>query len=192
MGGSPASNSLLFLNQRLRKATKKSELSSSSSVLDSPPMLSLEMEVSDSDSEDISCEIRIEAKHVVFSNVHVREYAITVGDHPCCTTGCPLTLDWQYEAARTIALDTYESQRMPCRRNREQLRTTASDRTRILSEESGLSDGELRRATRQLFRARSCSARLSEKMSESFFRYEDVDQQNVLSTSEVDAASPCA
>jgi hypothetical protein len=30
------------------------------------------------------------------SRVEVREYSMTIGDHPCCNDGLPLTLDWAY------------------------------------------------------------------------------------------------
>jgi hypothetical protein len=30
------------------------------------------------------------------SRVEVREYSMTIGDHPCCGDGLPLTLDWAY------------------------------------------------------------------------------------------------
>jgi hypothetical protein len=151
---------------------------------------------SDADTDtDESTELRRSAKHVVFANVEVREYAVTVGDHPCCTMGCPLTLDWDYSVARSTSVEDYESQRGP-RRSRDELKTTAPERMRLLSEDAGLSDGELRRATRKLFRARSSSARLSEKMSESFFRYDQTEQQlpesHTASGNAMEHASPCA
>jgi hypothetical protein len=30
------------------------------------------------------------------SRVEVREYSMTIGDHPCCNDGLPMTLDWAY------------------------------------------------------------------------------------------------
>lgn len=30
------------------------------------------------------------------TRVEVREYSMTIGDHPCCNDGLPLTLDWAY------------------------------------------------------------------------------------------------
>mmetsp|Transcript_8579 Transcript_8579/g.13155 ORF Transcript_8579/g.13155 Transcript_8579/m.13155 type:complete len:408 (-) Transcript_8579:125-1348(-) len=35
-------------------------------------------------------------KKVTFSTVQVREYSITVGNHPLCRDNMPLTLDWSY------------------------------------------------------------------------------------------------
>ena len=46
-------------------------------------------------------------KHVRFSHVEVREYAITVGDHPSCSSEPALTLDWKYATPTRIEIDTY-------------------------------------------------------------------------------------
>jgi hypothetical protein len=35
-------------------------------------------------------------RSVSFKSVEVREYSITVGDHPLCYDGLPLTLDWEH------------------------------------------------------------------------------------------------
>jgi len=107
-------------------------------------------------------------KSVGFSIVQVREYAVTIGDHPCCTMGFPLSLDWEYNVEPACSIDIFEAKRSP-RRNRNELLTSCEDRRRILSQEGGVSDVELRRAERKLHRERSCSAKLCEKMSESFF-----------------------
>jgi hypothetical protein len=168
MGGSPATRFIPCVSLRLRAVPH--------SVAKVEELLPRSETDLDTDSDvDLSTEHR-RAKHVGFANVHVREYAVTVGDHPCCSMGYPLTLDWQYDEAQTTSVDVYEAQRAP-HRTRDQMRTTAAHRMRLLSEESGLSDDDLRRATRKLFRARSCSARLSEKMSESFFRCGDVTRK---------------
>jgi hypothetical protein len=37
--------------------------------------------------------------------VQVREYAVTVGDHPCCQDGLPLTLDWYPTVASPLYYD---------------------------------------------------------------------------------------
>jgi hypothetical protein len=189
MGGSPATRFIPCVSLR-RKAVPHG-------VANVEQLLPRSKTDLDTDSDaDFSTELR-SAKHVGFANVHVREYAVTVGDHPCCSMGYPLTLDWQYDEAQTTSVDRYEAQRAP-HRTRDQMRTTAAHRMRLVSEESGLSDAELRRATRKLFRARSCSARLSEKMSESFFLSGDVDTQTHTGTSltasnhAMEHASPCA
>lgn len=107
-------------------------------------------------------------KQVSFSNLEIREYSITVGDHPCCVSGCPLSLDWVYEKTNTDSIDHYEAIRPP-RRSRAKLRTSDEERWFRL-EESGYSDLELRRIRRKLHRERSCSAKVCERESETFFQ----------------------
>jgi hypothetical protein len=41
-------------------------------------------------------------RRVSFQHVEVREYSITVGDHPFCYDGLPLTLDWEHAGSVEI------------------------------------------------------------------------------------------
>jgi hypothetical protein len=152
-----------------------------------PPLLLLEMEApsSDSESEDNPPSqplvlprrmalVTPKAKALVpavpphiatcvkFAEVQVRTYAITIGDHPCCTLGCPVTLDWDYTSDDATTVDQYEVARCERRRNRHELRTSPEERTELLLQNQQLSECEIRRASRKLHRARSCSARLNE------------------------------
>lgn len=62
--------------------------SSSSSLLEGLSMWS-----SDNSSIDLaSCKRRV----VFYKSVEVREYSLTVGDHPCCEGALSLSLDWQH------------------------------------------------------------------------------------------------
>jgi hypothetical protein len=106
-------------------------------------------------------------KSVSFSCLEIREYNVTVGDHPCCTSGFPLTLDWDYAKGSTVSLDEYELSRCP-RRSRKELKIAPDQRCEFLSED-GCSPVELRRAQRKLHRARSCSAKLCERVNAAFF-----------------------
>lgn len=120
------------------------------------------------------------SKHVVFGNVDVREYTVTIGDHPMCELGCPLSLDWGYSARPSQTVETYEECRMPCRRLRCDLRTTWDERHRILSEEGNFSEVEIRRANRKLHRARSsCSSglKLCDKINAASF-FANVNPEN--------------
>jgi hypothetical protein len=111
---------------------------------------------------------RRHVKRVSFTALEVREYKICVGDHPCCQVGVPISLGWEYEDKGVIAsLDDYELMRCP-RRDRIELRTTAEERRQMLVN-AGAQEEELRKISRQLQRARSCSAKLSERMNETFF-----------------------
>lgn len=51
------------------------------------------------------------SKHVRFSAIHIREHAITVGDHEWCEGSLPIQLDWQHSVTRSIPVDDFEWQR---------------------------------------------------------------------------------
>jgi hypothetical protein len=38
----------------------------------------------------------VKRKVSLSSRVEVREYSMTIGDHPCCNDGLPMTLDWAF------------------------------------------------------------------------------------------------
>lgn len=168
MGGSPSDNSTACVSKRKTPQHDKDAL-----------ILFHGLEMEHASENDASCASscgdssvmldRRDVKSVAFAEVQVREYAVTIGDHPCCTMGCPLSLDWEYNIEPPCSLDAYEAKRAP-RRNRGELLTSCEERRRILSQDGGISDIEMRRAERKLHRARTCSAKLCEKMSESFFR----------------------
>jgi hypothetical protein len=109
-------------------------------------------------------------KTVSFASIEIRNYSIVFGDHPYCNDGLPLSLGWDFDGINLLSLDTYEATRAP-RRSRRELRMSCEERRQLLSED-GVSEGEIRRAQRKMHRARSCSAKLCEKMTESFFRDE--------------------
>lgn len=99
-------------------------------------------------------------KSVAFANITIREYPVVIGDHPCCSMGCPLSLGWEYiEPERPVSLDEYEAHRPP-RRSRQGLRTTWDERRQMLSD---VSDVEVKRAVRRSYRERSCRSRTSAK-----------------------------
>ena len=93
---------------------------------------------------------------VSFSKIQIRRYNIVVGDHPCCTMGCPLSLGWDYknEDEEKVLIDHFEATR-GARRSRAQLRTTCEERLQLLADDGGYSEQELRKELRKLHRARS-------------------------------------
>jgi hypothetical protein len=56
-------------------------------------------------------------RHIRFSNVEIREFAVTVGDHPHARDSCPITLDWPYAAPYSLTLDEYENKRFFARKS---------------------------------------------------------------------------
>jgi hypothetical protein len=110
----------------------------------------------------------ITTKTVKFAHLEIREYNVIIGDHPCCTMGCPLSLGWEFRDVPMIAVDRYEATRSP-RRNREELKTSREERRSRMLQEGQVSDLEMRRVERRLYRERSCSAKLCHRTNESFF-----------------------
>ena len=45
------------------------------------------------------------AKRVSFTNLHIREYEVKLGDHPECRSGPPITMGWNYTKKKSISFD---------------------------------------------------------------------------------------
>ena len=130
-----------------------------------------DLDLTSLDPEELlsSCSKSVLRKSVSFAKVEVREYTVTIGDHPYCVNGCPLSLDWDYSLCKSVSLDTYEALHPP-RRHGHELRTTWEERCNILCQGNGCTQGEIRRANRKLHRARSCDSKLCDKASALFFK----------------------
>jgi hypothetical protein len=96
-------------------------------------------------------------KAVKFGSLRIREHNVVLGDHPCCSAGCPLELGWEHESETELPVDDYETSR-PERRSKKELRTTWLERRELLSQ---YTDGDLRRSNRKLQRTRRCKDELS-------------------------------
>eukprot|EP00566_Odontella_aurita_P011826 CAMPEP_0113525442 /NCGR_PEP_ID=MMETSP0015_2-20120614/164_1 /TAXON_ID=2838 /ORGANISM="Odontella" /LENGTH=383 /DNA_ID=CAMNT_0000423609 /DNA_START=204 /DNA_END=1354 /DNA_ORIENTATION=- /assembly_acc=CAM_ASM_000160 len=55
-------------------------------------------------------------RQVTFHSVTIREYPMTVGDHPNCSYGPPVSLGWDYDEYESIDMNYFETHR-PHRRN---------------------------------------------------------------------------
>ncbi|KAL3924405.1 MAG: hypothetical protein SGILL_001066 [Bacillariaceae sp.] len=92
-------------------------------------------------------------RHVRFSRAKVREYAITVGDHPICQDGLALSLDWIHTSEKVYSIDDYEfhlRRRSNLRQGRR--RTSRLDywqRREILLRVGSFSNKELSRIERE-------------------------------------------
>lgn len=60
-------------------------------------------------------------RKVHFGEVLVRDYAMTLGDHPCCSYGPPITIDWAYLEYEPLGVNEYEFHHPPRRSMREML-----------------------------------------------------------------------
>mmetsp|Transcript_8495 Transcript_8495/g.9874 ORF Transcript_8495/g.9874 Transcript_8495/m.9874 type:complete len:227 (+) Transcript_8495:128-808(+) len=115
--------------------------------------------------------IRKNAK-VQFSNAHIRTFPQVLGDHPCCSSGLPLSLGWNHCSEQIISVDEMEDNRVPSRRKElrmDEIRrrmilqesesssspsTSSQSLTRSETSFSLYSKEELRRAERRLSRER--------------------------------------
>jgi len=86
-------------------------------------------------------------KRVQFSNREVREYKITLGDHPDAV-GVPIALSWEYVEKEKEDIESYESSRGP-RRSRDTLVMSLSARKQLLLDQ-GFLKHELREAAKEV------------------------------------------
>ena len=107
---------------------------------------------------------RKDKKHVSFTSLSIREYSQVLGDHPCCMSGPPLCLSWDYTEVTQVSLEDYEASR-PRRRSLQAMRLSRDERCEILSD---YSYGDVRRVQRKLSRQRC----IKEKVLQTFFAAE--------------------
>ena len=95
----------------------------------------------------------LRAQHrVSFSTVDVREYDICLGDNPSCSTGVPISINWQFFFRDSIKVHEYELNRSHRAKGKE-LVMTKDERERILRKTCNISDGELLEAYCQVRKA---------------------------------------
>ncbi|KAL3943986.1 MAG: hypothetical protein SGBAC_001939 [Bacillariaceae sp.] len=95
-------------------------------------------------------------RSVEFKGVVVREFGLTLGDHPNAISGPPIRLDWQnFQKESRMNLDEYEEarKRKP-RRSRRQMKLSLSERHRILVKEQGHSFSEIKGAWKTALQVR--------------------------------------
>ena len=107
-------------------------------------------------------------RRVSFTSLEIREYPVIPGDHPLCSSGCPIELGWDYNRSSEHSLDDYELIRNPRRRHRDQLRLSVEERESLLSA-NDCPVGEVRRAARRHHRTKSCEGRFCQRNMETFF-----------------------
>jgi hypothetical protein len=84
-------------------------------------------------------------RSVSFNELKIREYEMTLGNHPGAITGPPVQLSWDHKPEMAVGLEEYERARQP-RRNRRQLRLSYKDRERVLFNERGFTPEEVNSA----------------------------------------------
>ena len=105
-------------------------------------------------SPDEAIVISSSNKNVRFENVDIREFKMTLGNHPSATSGPPVMLDSETFAPRKVmTLDQYESTRPP-RRKRRQLKLSLQQRHNILVKERGFAFEEVKSAWQEALEIR--------------------------------------
>ena len=94
-------------------------------------------------------------RSVSFSSLEIKEFSMSLGDHPCSGTGPPVMLDWESKPTleRVVSLDEYERHRSP-RRSRSKLRLSYRDRKGILEGQQRFTAEEVNRAWAEALRIR--------------------------------------
>jgi hypothetical protein len=92
---------------------------------------------------------------VSFSQLEIKEFKMSLGDHPCSSTGPPVMLDWDSQPLleRVVSLDEYERLRSP-RRARNKLRLSYRDRKSVLEDQQGYTTEEVNRAWAEAIKIR--------------------------------------
>ena len=90
---------------------------------------------------------------VGFNALKIREYALTLGDHPSASSGPPMTLDWTPTGEeKIISVDQYEQGRQP-RRSRRALKMSYQKREAVL-EAQGFTMDQVRLAWEESLKVR--------------------------------------
>jgi hypothetical protein len=116
-------------------------------------------------SNDLSAPISL-TRSVSFASVDVKEFKVTLGDHPNTASGPPVMLDPTQPPVKEISMDLNEfeqARQFTRRKGRRQLRMSYSDRKSILMDECGFTTKELNDAMSEGYKIR-------QQRSESMYR----------------------
>lgn len=94
-----------------------------------------------------------EKKRVSFAHIEIRRYPITLGEHPECSCGPPITLDWDYQVLAPVEVDRYETTRDQPRKT-HQLFVPTEKRRNMLIWHCGCTEEDLEEAEREVMRIR--------------------------------------
>jgi hypothetical protein len=109
---------------------------------------------SDRSSNSSSCATASDSsksnRHVSFAHLIIREYELGLGDHPCVSSGPPVSIGWTFipETQSCITVDEYESSRPP-RRSPSQMVMPRALRESLLSDIVEYSPKDIQEAIRK-------------------------------------------
>ena len=85
-------------------------------------------------------------RRVSFSQVHIREHSIAIGNHPCADS-LPICLSWEHiDDPIAVDVDKFEQQRAGRRRKGANLTLTYFEKKNMLKRIAGVTEGDIRRA----------------------------------------------
>ena len=99
-----------------------------------------------SSSESESKKVAVE-----FGSIEIRRHRLVLGDHPDCSYGPPVQLDWECDEASLQHVDDYELTRLP-RRHKSNLAINYYQRKQLLMHDLGMSEQEIKNATKKVNR----------------------------------------
>ena len=103
-------------------------------------------------------------RNVSFSSISIREYDISIGDNPSCSSGNPISLGWNVSTdTKDIDVDEFEQERELQRSNSSKdLRLSRDDRRNMLSD-AGYSMSELVKQHREVLASKDDRAKNSKR-----------------------------
>lgn len=142
--------------QRQRCRTRSTSSESFDGTFMTQPESSVSPSLSPSASRGARHRRRNRRRNVSFGVVVVREYQVTLSDHPCVIDGPPVGLDWSYSENAATDVDTYEADRLTTneRRTLNQLRMGPSKRRNMLLRQ-GHTQEELMQAMKDVRRVQN-------------------------------------
>jgi hypothetical protein len=96
----------------------------------------------------------VNPSRVSFDRIFIREFEITLGDHPDTTAGPPVTLSWHHKESYEMSIDDWESGKIK-RRLGYELRLPANVRRRWLLEDKNIDEAMIRATMKEVTRSKS-------------------------------------
>ncbi|KAL7538551.1 hypothetical protein ACHAXR_008636 [Thalassiosira sp. AJA248-18] len=91
-------------------------------------------------------------RKVHFGTVLVRDYNMILGEHPCCSIGPPITIDWDYLEYEPLDVDEYEFHHPP-RRSMREMCLNYYQRKNLLSH-AGFTEVDFKQTKKEVNRAK--------------------------------------
>ncbi len=101
-------------------------------------------------SSSLSESIQSFNKSVKFGNISIREFDVTVGDNPACSSGVPISLNWTYNPVHEeFPVEVFENYRDGQRCSPDELKLSERVRYQMLVDDWKVSKAKIARAERK-------------------------------------------